>query len=607
MALVGPGRHPGVTDSAHGTGTFGSTVDSDAPDGPGGAGDRLFQDAPCGYLITSDDGRIRAVNDTFLRWSGYRRAEILGTALVRLFPVGDRILYATHCQPMLALVNAVAEIAIEVVGVDGARRAALLSAARTPALDGAPASVRVIIFSAHERRRYEKELVAARRLAEQSEAHRAAAEAGLQHLALHDSLTGLLNRAGLNAHLNQLFLEPPGTRRGLSLLFVDLDHFKAVNDSLGHAAGDDLIITVAQRLRANVRGTSISRLAGDEFVVLDTVRDATELLTLAQRLLEVLSTPVVIDGIEILVSASVGAAMADDDDTPESLLRHADIAMYRAKSSGRNTWHLHDPEVVDPATGRLRVVGELRHGIERGELRVHYQPRIDLSTGRVHSAEALVRWEHPTRGLLAPVHFIDTAEESGLIRPLGARVLDEAVAQTTRWHRDHPRQPPLEIAVNLSPRQLSHPSMVSVVTDTLDRHGLDPALLTLEITETALMADPDAALVALSALKALGVVLAIDDFGTGYSSLTYLKRFPVEELKIDRSFVAGLGTDTGDTAIVASCIQLAHAIGVRAVAEGVETEDQRVILVDMGCDLAQGYHLGRPTTAHAFAEMAFSH
>lgn len=295
-----------------------------------------------------------------------------------------------------------------------------------------------------------------------------------------------------------------------------------------------------------------------------------------------------------------GAAMSGDSDTPEQLLRHADIAMYKAKSLGRNTWHLHDSHVVDPAAGKLRIIGELRHGIDRAELRVHYQPRIELSSGRVHSAEALVRWQHPVRGLLQPVQFVDIAEESGLIRKLGAWVLDEAVRQAVRGHAAQPHQTPLEMAVNLSLRQLSDPNMVTIVTDILARHSLDPALLTLEITETALMADPDAALRSLGALKTLGVVLAVDDFGTGYSSLTYLKRFPVDELKIDRSFVAGLGTDTGDTAIVASCVQLAHAVGVRAVAEGVETDVQRRALIEMGCDLAQGFYYGRPETPERF-------
>lgn len=563
--------------------------------------EQLYQQAPCGYLVTGDDGTITGVNDTFLHWTGHRRDDLMGTRLQKLLPVGDRILFSTHCSPQLAVVGAVAEVAIDVVGADGARRAALLSAARTPATDTSPATVRVIIFSAHERRRYEQELVAALRQAEESDARRASAEAHLQHLAWHDPLTGLPNRAGLTAQLNAAFADRlPGARP--VALFVDLDHFKAVNDSLGHAAGDELLTVVAQRLRSAVRDSAtIARLAGDEFVVLDALGDAEQVTTLAERLLEVVTAPVVLQGLEIMVSASIGAAVAEgSEEAPERLLRSADIAMYRAKSRGRNCWELHDPASTDPAADRLRLLGELQRGIDAGELRLHYQPRIDLRTGRPQGVEALVRWAHPTRGLLPPSEFIDVAEDSGLVRKLGAWVLDEAVAQAVRWQRANADGSSVEMAVNLSARQLADPGLLDVVAHVLTRHGLNPALLTLEITETALMGDPDAALVTLTALKSLGVSLAVDDFGTGYASLTYLKRFPIDELKVDRSFVAGLGTDHGDSAIVASCVQLAHAVGIRAVAEGVETETQRLALLDLHCDLAQGYHYARPLPPDVF-------
>ncbi len=558
--------------------------------------EQLYQQAPCGYLVLADDGTISAVNDTFLHWTGHRREDLVGTGFQRLLPVGDRILFSTHCQPQLAMVGAVAEIVIDVTGSDGARRAALLTAARTPATDTAPASTRVIVFSAHERRRYEQELVAALHRAEESEARRASAEADLQFLALHDSLTGLLNRAGLTAHLEALTGARGDTCTGLGALFIDLDHFKAVNDSLGHAAGDELLTVVADRMRAAVRDSAtIARLAGDEFVVVDALADPAQLGSLAQRLLDAVTAPMVIEGMEIVVSASIGAALAEGaEDTGDGLLRHADIAMYRAKSRGRNCWELHDSSRTDPAVDRLRLLGDLRRGIGAGEMRLHYQPRMDVRTGLIAGVEALVRWDHPTRGLLAPSHFIDIAEESGLILTLGAWILDEAVAQAVRWHHAHPDAPRVEMAVNLSTRQLADPDLLDTVTTVLAQHRLDPALLTLEITETALMGDTSAALATLHALKALGVGLAVDDFGTGYSSLTYLKQFPIDELKIDRSFVAGLGADHGDSAIVASCVQLAHAIGIRAVAEGVETETQRLALLDMHCDLAQGFHYAQP-------------
>ncbi|CCH89177.1 Diguanylate cyclase/phosphodiesterase with PAS/PAC sensor(S) [Modestobacter italicus] len=575
---------------------------------------QLFQQAPCGYLLTDDDGTITSVNDTFLAWTGHQRHHLLGTQLHALMPIGDRILYTTHCMPALSIGGAVAEIAIEVIVADGQRRAALLSAARTPATDGHPAQVRVIIFSAHERRRYERELIAARRRAEESEARRASAEADLHHLAWHDTLTGLLNRAGLTAHLDSLGEHRPAAVRGvadacppvpspgtaahptangpLGVLFIDLDHFKAVNDSLGHAAGDQLLTVVAARLQAGVRAeATVARLSGDEFVVIDALANAAQAAALAERLLEALNAPLVLEGLEVVVSASIGAAVAcSDQDTPERLVRHADIAMYRAKAAGRNGWAVHDPTTGDPSAGRLRLLGELRHGIEAGQLRLHYQPRINLSSNQIEGVEALVRWQHPTAGLLPPAAFIDVAEDSGLVRELGDWVLNEAIAQAVQWLTAGHTGAPVTMAVNLSARQLGDPRLIDRVAAVLGRHGLPPQLLVLEITETALMHDPDTVLDTLRALKALGVSLAVDDFGTGYSSFTYLKRFPVDELKIDRSFVAGLGTDTSDSAIVASCINLAHAIGLHAVAEGVETSTQRTALLKLGCDLAQGYH-----------------
>jgi diguanylate cyclase (GGDEF)-like protein/PAS domain S-box-containing protein len=565
--------------------------------------EQLYQHAPCGYLLLADDGTITSVNETFLHWTGHRREALVGARFQQLLPVGDRILFSTHCMPQLALAGAVAEIVIDVIGSDGARRAALLTAARSPATASAAARTRVIVFSAHERRRYEQELVAALRRAEESEARRVSAEAGLQFLALHDSLTGLPNRAGLVAQVDALVAGRADGCSPLSALVIDLDHFKAVNDSLGHAAGDELLTVVADRLRSACRTSAVlARLAGDEFVVVDSLADPGHLSVLAQRLLDVLAAPVVIEGMEIVVSASIGAATAEGpDDAFERLLRHADIAMYRAKSQGRNAWELHDPTTADPAVDRLRLLGELRRGVAAGELRLHYQPRVDVRTGSLTGVEALVRWAHPGRGLLPPSEFIEIAESSGLIRAVGAWVLDEAVAQAVAWQRQVPGGPRVEMAVNLSARQLADPGLLGTVEEALARHRLEPSLLTLEITETALMGDADAALATLTALEALGVELAVDDFGTGYSSLTYLKQFPVDELKIDQSFVAGLGTDSGDAAIVASCVQLAHAMGIRAVAEGVETDVQRLALLEMGCDLAQGYLYARPLEADGVA------
>ncbi|MBG6178962.1 EAL domain-containing protein [Arthrobacter sp. CAN_A1] len=558
----------------------------------------LFQHAPCGYLLTDDDGVITEVNETFLSWAGYTRAELLHTPLHALLPTGDQLLYTMHCLPQLTQTGVVAEIALEVIGQDGSRHAALLSANRVPASGTTPAMVRVGIFGAHQRLRYEKSLLDARRRAKESEARWAAAEAGLQHLALHDALTGLLNRAGLIQELGDTLSKEPSPDGRAVVLFVDLDHFKAVNDSLGHAAGDELLGAVAGRLRGAVsEPLRVSRLSGDEFVVVEMVSDTAEVGTVAGRLLESLRPPIMIEGLEVVVDASIGAAVFEDGDTPERLLRRADIAMYQAKASGRNTWELHDSSQSDPAVDRMQLLGELRHAITNGELRVYYQPRVNLKNGSLTGVEALVRWEHPTRGLLPPSDFIGLAEESGLIRELGAWVLDEAVAQAVRWAAEQPARGPVEMAVNLSTRQLADPELPRRVGAVLARHGFNPSLLTLEITETSLMVGPEAAMIALGALKALGVGLAVDDFGTGYSSLTYLRQFPIDELKIDRTFVSGLGINSGDSAIVASCVQLAHAVGIKAVAEGVETEGQREALIGLDCDLAQGYHYARPLPA----------
>jgi diguanylate cyclase (GGDEF)-like protein/PAS domain S-box-containing protein len=575
-----------------------------AADQDPGSFEELFHAAPCGYLLTDDGGRITAVNDTFLGWSGYSRSRLLGSRLQALMPVGDQILYSTHCIPQLGITGAVSEIAVEIVHADGGRCAALLSAARSQASAQNPASVRVIIFSAHERRLYEKELVSALRAAEESEARRAQAEAELQRLALHDALTGLPNRAGLKERLEQVLSARTGEPGTVAALFIDLDYFKAVNDSLGHAAGDELLVLVAQRLKpAAGKASMVARLSGDEFIVADTFACPREAMELAGRLVEVLKAPMRIEGLEIVTSASIGVAIAEEEgETPEDLIRRADLAMYRAKSLGRNRWELHQPAKSDPTVDRLRRLGELRQGISDGALRVHYQPRVDLCTGRTSGVEALVRWQHPERGLLFPADFVDIAEESGLIRPLGVWVLEETLRQAERWRREDRNTIGLELAVNVSARQLNDPELVPIIEEALRRSRTDPSLLILEITETALMGDPDVGLESLTALKKLGVGLAVDDFGTGYSSLTYLKKFPIDELKIDRSFIMGLESDPGDAAIVGSCVDLAHAVGIRAVAEGVETGGQVQRLKAMGCDLAQGFHFSRPLPAPAVKE-----
>ncbi|MBF5081969.1 bifunctional diguanylate cyclase/phosphodiesterase [Quadrisphaera sp. INWT6] len=597
-----------------------------------------WQNSPCPQLVLdADAATVERANDTFWAWSGLREEDILGTSFARLLPVGDRILWSTHCLPKLESSGRVSEVSLQVIGAGGVRRAAFLTASRLPAaapppvpglvetVDGDEAhpeagQVLVALFGAAERRRYEEDLLETTRRAEASEARRAQAEAGLQHLAHHDPVTGLLNRRGLQVALLGLLTgnatagatgHHPDTDEVVTSLgcpvvfFIDLDGFKAVNDAIGHAGGDTLLNTVAERLRTSVRAQALlARFAGDEFVIADHLATRDDIDALCQRLLAALAEPVVIAGVEVVVSASIGVARCADDPTgrlgetatrAESLLHRADAAMYQVKhgsrAGGAGGWAVHDPGAPDPAADRLRLLEQLRHAVTNGQLRLHYQPRIDLSDGSTSGVEALVRWAHPERGLLSPAHFIEAAESSGLIRELGAWVIDAAVAQTAAWNAAGRR---LQVGVNVSARQLSDPALVGVVTAALARHGVPASQLVIEITETALMVDPEAAAANLQQLTDLGTLVAVDDFGTGYASLTYLRRFPVHELKIDQSFVAGVVVSPRDRAIVAGCIQLAHALGLVSVAEGVETSAQRDVLIDLGCQVVQGYFYGRP-------------
>ena len=410
-------------------------------------------------------------------------------------------------------------------------------------------------------------------------------EQELAKMALEDPLTGLANRTLFGDRLRQQLARRE--HGPIGVLYLDLDRFKVVNDSLGHSVGDELLGVVARRLEATVRREdTVARLGGDEFSVLCEGLEVHELADLAERALEAIAAPVEIAGTPLVVTASIGLAMADRGSTPEFLLRDADAAMYRAKDLGRARVEMFDEELRTQAVARLTDEAALRQALERDELVVHYHPEVDLRSGEVVVVEALARWERPGRGLLAPVHFIPLAEDIGLIGAIGERVLDLACAQAAAW-----RQAGLEVAVavNVSAHQLASPDLADRVSDALARHGVEPALLCLELTESAVMADAGAADAALHRLKGIGIQIAIDDFGTGYSSLAYLKRFPVDFLKVDKSFVAGLGQDPDDTAIVMAVVDLARSLGMRVVAEGVETPEQLAELRRLGCDVGQGF------------------
>lgn len=425
------------------------------------------------------------------------------------------------------------------------------------------------------------------------------AEEELAHQALHDPLTGLPNRALLYDRIERALTRSAIDTHAVALLSCGLDGFKEVNDSFGHHVGDQMLRVVGDRLVAAVSpNDTVARLDGDDFIVLtEDAADETAALALATRLRATVSRPIQAGGAEAVVTCSVGVALAPADDGT-TLLRHAGTAMCRAKEDGRDRAVLFDAQLRDVTTDRLGLLADLRHAVARGQLRLHYQPIVALRGEGVAGMEALVRWQHPERGLVPPDEFIRLAENRGLIVGIGKWVLSEACRQAALWANAGPGGKSLYMAVNVSAVQLAPcAGLVDSVAETLRDSGVDPSMLVLEITETALMGNPEAALEILTQLKALGVKLAIDDFGTGYSSLVYLKRFPVDMLKVDRSFIGGLGQDPEDSAIVASVVGLARAVGVVAVAEGVETTEQLLALQELGCEFAQGYLWSPPVPA----------
>jgi diguanylate cyclase (GGDEF)-like protein len=423
-------------------------------------------------------------------------------------------------------------------------------------------------------------------------------EAETRHQALHDPLTGLPNRALFRDRLQHALARSRRRDTTLAVLFLDVDNFKVVNDSLGHEAGDELLSALAPRLCEAVRsGDTVARFGGDEFVLLcEDVVDEQEALEIAERVKQCFCAPLPISGGERYVTASIGVAMPSAaGDGPESLLRDADAAMYQAKERGRARFEVFDADMRESALKRLQLEAELRHALDRDEMRLVYQPVIDVDTGRIAAVEALLRWHHPERGVVPPLEFIPVAEESGLIVQLGDWVLRQAMRQAAHWRgMERPGEAPVVVSVNLSARQMAERDLVASVVRALRDTGVDARQIALEITETVLVEDTVAAAETLYALQDIGVKLVLDDFGTGYSSLGYVKRFPLSFLKIDRSFVAELVHNGRDTAIVSAIAEMARALGARVVAEGVETEEQLSGVRKLGCELAQGYLFARP-------------
>ncbi len=431
-------------------------------------------------------------------------------------------------------------------------------------------------------------------------------EAELLYQAFHDSLTGLANRALFRDRLGHSLARRQAAERTVAVLFLDLDGFKEINDTLGHSSGDELLVHVAERLRSQVRACdTVARFGGDEFaILLDETEDADSAQGLAERIGMSLTEPFTLASGDVHVSASVGIATSTDDrqETAEQLLRNADLAMYQAKASDSSSFAVYDPAMHASLVERVQMEADLRLGLERDEFVVHYQPLIDLKTGQIMGSEALVRWLHPRHGLVSPVVFIPLAESSGLIRALGLWVLRQACEETVLWQRSSPELRNLKISVNVSARQLPDPALFGQVRDILEETGLEPSCLTLEMTESVLMESSDEIRHNLEALRTLGVRLAIDDFGTGYSSLSYLHRFPVDTLKIDRSFIEQLRLG-GDAALVNTIVRLGQTMQLETVAEGIELAEEMLMLRRQGCTTGQGFHFSPPVTVDSMSAL----
>ena len=532
----------------------------------------LFEQNAAGVCVTKPDGTIIDCNTTFALMLGYRRAELVGRNMGELY---ERRIERDELAEMLDDVTMLNGVEIELRRKDDTHVWVLQNLVLVGERDSAVIHATVVDIS--DRKRAE----------EQIEFH-----------AYHDVLTHLPNRKLFTDRLTQALTRARRSGRSTGVMFIDLDHFKTINDTLGHTAGDELLLEMSQRLRQCVReDDTVARLGGDEFtIILNELRHPEDAANVAEKILETVEVPLWIAGMPIEVTASIGIALFPVDGADaESLLRNADSAMYRAKESGRNNYQLCTDDMKRRANERLSLETRLRKGVHDDQLLLHYQPQISLVTGRIVGAEALVRWNDPERGMVGPSAFIPVAEETRLIRPLGEWVLRTACKQTKQWRDlgiDHMR-----VAVNLSVRQFQQHDLVEMVLRALGETGLAPEALELEITETTAMQNGEATIEILRALREIGVGISMDDFGTGYSSLNYLKRFPINAVKIDRAFIRDLDTSAGDAAIVAAVIGIARALDLRVVAEGVETEHQLAFLQRRECDEAQGYYFGRPVAA----------
>ena len=431
-----------------------------------------------------------------------------------------------------------------------------------------------------------------------------AANKQLRHLATHDALTGLPNRVLMEDRLTQAMAHAERDKQSFALALVDLDRFKHINDSLGHQAGDDLLIQVARRLTGVVRSIdTVVRLGGDEFVLIFSPHISREDTGLAaQRAIELLQAPVQIAGVTIHAAPSIGIAFYPNDGTSmEMLVAHVDAAMYCAKQPGRDKIQWYAPTMNAVTQQKVLLESDLHEALASGQFELHYQPKVQIATGALHGAEALIRWRHPTRGLVLPTEFIPLAEECGLIGPIGEWTVHEACRQARAWQTAG--LPAMRVAVNLSACQFRQGNLVEVIRHALDEAGLDPQYLEVELTESAVMSDPEESVSILEKLSKMGVIVSVDDFGTGYSSLSYLRRFPIDKLKIDRGFINEVMSRPADASIVQAIISLAHSLQLKVIAEGVETAEQLAFLKSLGCDQYQGFHFSPALVAPDFEKL----
>lgn len=565
-----------------------------ATDGIGALGEALecfgasFNFAPVGMAAISVEpsslGRFLRVNPALCTITGYSTEQLLATTFQDITQSDDPAAGGRYLDEAARGERRAFQIKKRCVHADGRVLWILLNTWAVPDASGVP----LCLFSEIHEVTAEME-----------------AEARLDHQRRHDALTGLPNRASFVDRLAQALERERRGRDNTAVFFLDLDRLRAVNDHLGYDAGSQLLVTLARRLSEGLRPNDVvARLGGDEFAILcENVADERAVIALAERALGAVKEPVHVGGERVSVTATVGVAFASPDSIDAlSVLGDAELAMRRAKELGTAGYELFSAEMRSHPLQRIEKERALQRALEEGQFRLLYQPMVALDTERAWAAEALLRWEHPERGTVPPLEFIPLAEETGLIVPIGAWVLEEAAQQAARWNSSFPERLPLRVSVNVSGRQFQA-GLVDTVRDALDRSQIDPGSLCLEVTESIVMDDVGEAVATLTALKALGVAISIDDFGTGYSSLAYLRRFPLDELKVDRSFVDGLGRDAEDTAIVAAVTAMAHALELNVVAEGVETAEQLDRLRLLGCDFAQGYHLARPQPAEGVGQL----